>query len=202
MALAFSELFATLNSFVMAIDRGNETTTQLLTLLNVSATKAGKRKWILDDSRPSEKLNKRRSVQFEEASSSERDDAQPEGPTKEAAGEDATVEIPDDGEDAAGLEAETSEGASEYYQPPPDINRVVDSPNDPYESHFGPNSADMSEDKRKAADDKKWKMSRTQRGKLGAAVEYIPDAGSSTQEKRESKVAVRRNGSLESYEPF
>lgn len=51
----------------MAIDRGNGTTTQLLTLLNVSATKAGKRKWLLDDLKPTQKLNKRRTVQFEES---------------------------------------------------------------------------------------------------------------------------------------
>ena len=50
----------------MAIDRENGTTTQLLTLLNVSATKAGKRKWILDDVQPTQKLNKRRTVQFSE----------------------------------------------------------------------------------------------------------------------------------------
>jgi U3 small nucleolar RNA-associated protein 25 len=37
----------------------NDTTTRLLTLLNVSATKAGKRKWTAADEFPSEKLNKR-----------------------------------------------------------------------------------------------------------------------------------------------
>lgn len=51
----------------MGLDRGNETTTQLLTLLNVSATKASKRKWVSDDSRPKEKLNKRRVVLFDES---------------------------------------------------------------------------------------------------------------------------------------
>lgn len=71
MALTFSELFTLLREAAMAIDRGNETTTQLLTLLNVSATKSGKRKWILDDARPSEKLNKRRNVQFGDASENE-----------------------------------------------------------------------------------------------------------------------------------
>lgn len=50
----------------MGLDRGNETTTQLLTLLNVSATKFGKRKWSSDDSRPKEKLNKRRVVFLDE----------------------------------------------------------------------------------------------------------------------------------------
>jgi U3 small nucleolar RNA-associated protein 25 len=56
----------------MAIDSGSETTTQLLTLLNVSATKAGKRKWILDDDlRPAQKLNKRQAkVTIDDASPS------------------------------------------------------------------------------------------------------------------------------------
>ena len=54
----------------MAFERGNSTTTQLLTLLNVSATKAGKRKWILDDIQPTRKLNKRRTVQFSDVAES------------------------------------------------------------------------------------------------------------------------------------
>ena len=50
----------------MGLDRGNETTTQLLTLLNVSATKASKRKWVSDDAKPKEKLNKRRVILLDE----------------------------------------------------------------------------------------------------------------------------------------
>ena len=46
----------------MGLDRGNETTTQLLTLLNVSATKGGKRKWVPDEEKPKARLNKRRVV--------------------------------------------------------------------------------------------------------------------------------------------
>ena len=43
----------------------NDTTiTRLLTLLNVSATKAGKRKWSFEEDEPIPKLNKRRSIQF------------------------------------------------------------------------------------------------------------------------------------------
>lgn len=51
----------------MTIDRGSETTVQLLTLLNVSATRAGKRKWTGDEPKPAPKLNKRRAVQFDDA---------------------------------------------------------------------------------------------------------------------------------------
>lgn len=45
------------------MEDGNSTTTQLLTLLNVSATKLGKRKWDAEKG-PSEKLNKRKIVQL------------------------------------------------------------------------------------------------------------------------------------------
>lgn len=49
----------------MAIDNSNSATTRLLTLLNVSATKVGKRKRNTDDVVVGEKLNKRRTVVFE-----------------------------------------------------------------------------------------------------------------------------------------
>lgn len=48
----------------MAIDEDANTTTRLLTLLNVSATKANKRKRTFEESKPSEKLNKKRTVQI------------------------------------------------------------------------------------------------------------------------------------------
>jgi len=48
------------------MDDGNSVTTKLLTLLNVSATKIGKRKRFEDDFVPSEKLNKRKSISFSE----------------------------------------------------------------------------------------------------------------------------------------
>lgn len=90
-----------------SIDRGNETTTQLLTLLNVSATKAGKRKWILDDTKPSEKLNKRRSVQFGDAQEALAADAEPaEGvPEQDVAMEEAeeVKEIENDDEASQGM---------------------------------------------------------------------------------------------------
>jgi U3 small nucleolar RNA-associated protein 25 len=89
----------------MAIDGGNEATTQLLTLLNVSATKAGKRKWILDDTKPAEKLNKRRNVQFGEVHVNEQEISSGEQP-KEAAIEgivmdDYTEENEPEGEEEA-----------------------------------------------------------------------------------------------------
>jgi U3 small nucleolar RNA-associated protein 25 len=46
------------------MDHPNATTTRLLTLLNVSAVKTGKRKRTFDHSVPTSKLNKRKSVLF------------------------------------------------------------------------------------------------------------------------------------------
>ncbi|KAF8893541.1 hypothetical protein BD779DRAFT_1661040 [Infundibulicybe gibba] len=48
------------------MDDDNSTTTRLLTLLNVSATKSGKRKWITEEHPQSEKLNKRKSVKIQD----------------------------------------------------------------------------------------------------------------------------------------
>jgi len=54
------------------MDDGNSVTTKLLTLLNISATKIGKRKRIDDDFVPAEKLNKRKSVtEFQKSSEQE-----------------------------------------------------------------------------------------------------------------------------------
>ena len=50
--------------FTMTMDDGNSVTTKLLTLLNVSATRIGKRKRAQDDFVPAEKLNKRKSISF------------------------------------------------------------------------------------------------------------------------------------------
>lgn len=60
----------------MAIDDGTSVTTKLLTLLNVSATKLGKRKVDEDDFVPAEKLNKRKSISFSDKISIKRLDAE------------------------------------------------------------------------------------------------------------------------------
>lgn len=56
------------STYVQAMDNPNATTTRLLTLLNVSAVKTGKRKCTFDDSAPVPKLNKRKSVLFTDIS--------------------------------------------------------------------------------------------------------------------------------------
>ncbi|KAK7692514.1 hypothetical protein QCA50_004142 [Cerrena zonata] len=139
----------------MAIDRGGETTTQLLTLLNVSATRAGKRKWTADDPKPAPKLNKRRAVQFnktveaETSSSNDPDVSKSNDEPKAASVEDEEMIVL--GEDGA------DEG-----------DNVVD----PYEVQFGSNSQVITEDKRTTADDRTWKTAKGVLGKLGNVVEY------------------------------
>lgn len=77
----------------MAIDRGSETTVQLLTLLNVSATRAPKRKRLAECAEPRQKLNKRRTIQYEEGSSQSPDDTGPSAsPEVEGAEREAIVE--------------------------------------------------------------------------------------------------------------
>lgn len=57
--------------FLSAMNDADITTTRLLTLLNVSATKAGKRKWTSVDDFPAEKLNKRKTARFMDSAESE-----------------------------------------------------------------------------------------------------------------------------------
>lgn len=78
------------------MDDGNSITTRLLTLLNISATKIGKRKRIEQDFIPSEKLNKRKSTE-PNASSSEEKENDEEGTVLATNGED--VEMEDDAQD-------------------------------------------------------------------------------------------------------
>ena len=82
------------------MDDGNSITTRLLTLLNVSATKIGKRKRIEQDFIPSEKLNKRKSTEPNASSSEEKenDTAREEGTVPASNGED--VEMEDEAQDA------------------------------------------------------------------------------------------------------
>jgi U3 small nucleolar RNA-associated protein 25 len=59
------------------MDEVNSTTTRLLTLLNVSAVKTGKRKRGFGDSIPVQKLNKRKSVLFADVSNDEQKSVAP-----------------------------------------------------------------------------------------------------------------------------
>jgi hypothetical protein len=74
------------------MDDGNSVTTRLLTLLNVSAVKTGKRKRTFDDPLPVKKLNKRKSVLFTNVSNDEQQPA-PSNPTERAEDADALEQV-------------------------------------------------------------------------------------------------------------
>lgn len=75
----------------MAMEDGNSTATKLITLLNVSATKAGKRKRLHEALDLSTKLNKRKSVRLAE-DSEESTPSLPEGETEASTALDSNPE--------------------------------------------------------------------------------------------------------------
>ncbi|CAK5281318.1 unnamed protein product [Mycena citricolor] len=128
------------------MDAANATTTKLLTLLNVSAIKAGKRKWEEVVDVPAEKLNKRKSARFVE-------DVEPTLPTVA----DIVVDETEDGEEAKDGEDDKEEG-----------------PSNSYEDHFGRAPSVLTESARTSVDNHAWSTSRSTHKALGSAVEYLP----------------------------
>ncbi|KAJ6498953.1 digestive organ expansion factor [Mycena sanguinolenta] len=144
----------------------DDTTTRLLTLLNVSATKAGKRKWTAVDGLPSEKLNKRKkTARFMTAAEDHEVPAE--------AG--ATVET--EGEDMGPLEDEGD-------------NEITSSGPDAYESHFGRTPSMLSESSRAAVDRHAWTTCRRTCGKLGSVIELVPE-GSQPGAKSDTAIPER-----------
>src|ERR1700761_6991370 len=114
----------------------DSTTTRLLTLLNVSATKAGKRKWAAVDDFPSKKLNKRKTARFATVSS----DAEEVSVTT-----DIIIETPAQSIDTDAAEFEPDvEGAFtgivEYF-----LLNLIEGVSDAYETHFGRSPSLLSE---------------------------------------------------------
>ncbi|KDR67537.1 hypothetical protein GALMADRAFT_258194 [Galerina marginata CBS 339.88] len=145
------------------MDEGNSVTTKLLTLLNVSATKIGKRKRFNEEFVPAEKLNKRRSITFAD-------------PIKTS--EKAKVVV---------LEVEKEVVVSMNGKNVGDDDEVDDleveepASSDSYQKHFGLNPLCLSESSRTAVDSRSWANSREKCGKLGSAMVSIPsNSGAST----------------------
>ncbi|KAI0335146.1 digestive organ expansion factor [Cubamyces sp. BRFM 1775] len=140
----------------MAVEDPNATTTRLLTLLNVSATKAGKRKRTFEESKPSEKLNKKRAVQI--AAPEENGEGSPE----QSNGEENPGSAPpqtEEEEGAPGGEEEDDAGNGA----------------DPYEAHFGLQPVVLTDSAREAVDRRAWTSQRGKLGKLGGVVEAVPE---------------------------
>ncbi|KAI0744109.1 digestive organ expansion factor [Daedaleopsis nitida] len=144
----------------MTIDNSSSTTTRLLTLLNVSATKAGKRKRTYEESKPGEKLNKKRVVRIAEASDQNVD----------------AVEAP--ATDAGKLSAADEEV---------DVEEDDSAAADPYEKHFGLSPYALTDRSREAADQRVWTTRRAKRGKLSSVVEFTlgeAETASTTQDSK------------------
>ncbi|KAJ3842208.1 digestive organ expansion factor [Lentinula raphanica] len=123
----------------------NSTTTRLLTLLNVSATKAGKRKW--EPYVPADKLNKRKSVKLMENESPAIEENSEDVQMADAVQEQETIIEEDETEDTT----------------------------DPYELHFGCNCAHLSEAARSSVEKRAWHHTKSSRGKLGPTYESVPE---------------------------
>ncbi|KAJ3568005.1 hypothetical protein NP233_g5994 [Leucocoprinus birnbaumii] len=135
------------------MDNGNSVTTKLLTLLNVSATKVGKRKRTYEDHLgPSDKLNKRKSASFAEFTL-EVDDT-----VNEKANQDVEMEPIDDAVEEV---AEAAEDEDE-------------NPANSYEKHFGNNPDILTESSRNVADSRSWTTINEKLGTLGPSAIFVP----------------------------
>jgi len=92
----------------MAAD--NNTTTRLLTLLNVSATKAGKRKWA--DYVPAEKLNKRKTKTVKTVSITEQANETPQVSREDK----DEMDVDEEAQETKEIEEDTVEGVSSEHQ--------------------------------------------------------------------------------------
>ncbi|EJF65447.1 digestive organ expansion factor [Dichomitus squalens LYAD-421 SS1] len=137
----------------MAIDESSSTTTRLLTLLNVSATKAGKRKRAYEESKPAEKLNKKRVVHI--TTPEDKSGSSEESRPSEEKGNDAVEQ-----QEAVDSEEHTDDDEQSM---------------DPYEAHFGLSPSVLTDRAREAVDQKSWTTRREKCGKLGGVAESVPE---------------------------
>ncbi|TDL26072.1 digestive organ expansion factor [Rickenella mellea] len=131
------------------MDDGNSTTTKLLTLLNVSAVKAGKRRRVYYGAGPTLKLNKKKTVRLLHSELS----TEPlvEKP-QEVIEEPQVIDVPQ----------ETAEEG--------DVSEVTQ----PYELHFGTKNEFLTSESRYAVDNGLWDITRGRKSCLGPLIEYIP----------------------------
>ncbi|KAA1471791.1 digestive organ expansion factor [Dentipellis sp. KUC8613] len=143
------------------MDTGNSPTTQLLTLLNVSAAKSTKRKRALGEQSPPSKLNKRRpvSANVQDAHSSRTSSDNDETPAvKEAEAENGF-----ESDQASDVVAEID---------------VEDETQDPYEQHFGATSNAINSTSKETVDTKSWTTIVSTKRKLGSIAVSLPSGSS------------------------
>ena len=155
----------------MMSDNVNAPLTRLLTLLNVSATKATKRKRD-DEFVPSEKLNKRKSLKFalesELVVSEGKNASSIEVIHEKEIVEDGVDDVENDGELAAVEQKRATKPTFDATIPP----GAADS----YELHFGVQPSILSEVSRNSVESRAWKLLKERSGKLGTTVLSVPDS--------------------------
>ena len=179
----------------MAIDDGNPVTTKLLTLLNVSATKVGKRKRYDDDIAPTQKLNKRKSISFAETTTTRILDN--ENTAVEEVQKDVVMSV--ETVPAASVEEEEdldAEGMfplskADLQELIPSADTESSSSTDGYEKHFGLNPPCLTESSRTAVDSKSWASTREKVGKLGSAIVSIPSNSEASTSAVTAEIDVR-----------
>jgi len=158
------------------LEEDNNTTTRLLTLLNVSALKSSKRKRTESiESTPRVKLNKRRSVQVDATESTSaaseedgRESGTPPADTTRVGGTAAVLEDVEDDWGACGL----------FYRKPAPADRFPEEKQDPYEDHFGAQSSHLSPTSQSAVERNAWKSTRSNWRTLGPVTECVPEGTS------------------------
>ncbi|KAG5639038.1 hypothetical protein H0H81_007651 [Sphagnurus paluster] len=165
----------------MAIETDTSITTSLLTLLNVSATKAGKRKLPDPEFIPAEKLNKRKSARFSDSEPTVSKDANEPKEGAEVEGNPRNDDVHDD-VDGAGVCF-----AYCWWRRKNDAKVIaVDS----YERHFGLNPVNLTEEARASVDGRSWKISKQKNGKLGSTVLSLPTTSKVTNTEEKARIDI------------
>lgn len=159
------------------LDEDNNTTTRLLTLLNVSALKSSKCKRTDSiEQTPRVKLNKRRSVQFQTTEPpsvvSKDDEGKPETSS-------ADLALTEAGDTSA---TEDIEGDQRAWGFPivklTSFSIILEEKEDPYEEHFGAQSSRLSPVSQGAVERNSWRSTRSNWRTLGSVTESIPKGSS------------------------
>ena len=162
----------------------NAVTTRLLTLLNVSGTKIGKRKSPYeDDDTPPEKLNKRKSIRFSDSENHSDSPAATEVVVEEV----TKGKVPEDvAEEIDGKSYACDWKAISYFWT--DTGGL-------YERHFGVKPTLLTESSRSAIDKNARVNSRESYGKLGSVLVEITEGDTGVDAKHATKDDVSRHQS-------
>lgn len=144
----------------------NSTATLLLTLLNVSATRSDKRKQADEHVERPQKLNKRKTLRFDDSLKGESENVQ--------APEECPVDIP---QTHTNGDADTDESGGRLALKMSRRMLIVicEEIIDFYERQFGVNPVALNDATRNAADNGSWNTLGDKRGNLGSTADSVPE---------------------------